>query len=124
MENILKLFLLSILLISSANAVDYVNGEVKVIDENKLAWDEKNKKFVTLKKFLENYMERNSNKVWKQSRNYPNYNDVKEYDLFMVEIDAGICLMEFYHERWRRANDVRRWDPAFNEFSGCAHVFD
>jgi len=32
--------------------------------------------------------------------------------------------MEFIHERWRRANDVRRWDDAFNDYAGCPHVFD
>lgn len=31
--------------------------------------------------------------------------------------------MEFFHNRWRRANDVRRWDPLFNEHGGCPDVF-
>tara|TARA_B100001063_G_scaffold218143_1_gene221279 strand:+ start:986 stop:1114 length:129 start_codon:yes stop_codon:yes gene_type:complete len=42
----------------------------------------------------------------------------------MVEVDSGICLMEFYHDRWRRANDVRRWDDKFNQYSACKDVFN
>ena len=42
----------------------------------------------------------------------------------MVEVKSGLCLMEFFHTRWRRANDVRRWDDRFNEYAGCAKVFD
>ena len=30
----------------------------------------------------------------------------------------------FFHSRWRRANDVRRWNPQFNEVLGCSVVFD
>ena len=42
----------------------------------------------------------------------------------MVELAQGPCLMEFFHSRWRRANDVRRWDESHNEFGGCPYVFD
>jgi hypothetical protein len=32
--------------------------------------------------------------------------------------------MQFFHQRWRRANDVQRWNDRFNDYAGCAHVFD
>ncbi|WP_315980401.1 hypothetical protein [Aliamphritea spongicola] len=51
------------------------------------------------------------------------YDDVRELDVFMVELDSGVCLMQFYHQRWRRANDVRRWSPEFNSLAGCPDVF-
>ena len=38
--------------------------------------------------------------------------------------DLNRGLMYFFHRRWRRANDVWRWDPSFNRYSGCATVFD
>ena len=37
-----------------------------------------------------------------------------------VEVEQGPCLLEFFQSRWRRANDVRRWDEAMNEVAGCA----
>lgn len=102
----------------------YSHGEVVVNEEKQQAWDEQDKKFVSLEEFWRNYAKRNGGLRWGQSSTYPPYNDVKEFDLFMVEIGDEICLMEFFHERWRRANDVRRWDNAFNEYSACPKVFD
>jgi hypothetical protein len=55
---------------------------------------------------------------------YPPYASVREFDTFLVEIDGQTCLMEFFHTRWRRANDVRRWNDAFNSFGACGRVFD
>ncbi|MCX7552272.1 hypothetical protein OS175_00150 [Marinicella sp. S1101] len=62
--------------------------------------------------------------TWGRSAQYPEYNLVKEGDTFMVELSQGPCLMEFFHSRWRRANDVRRWDDSINEYGGCPFVFD
>ena len=102
----------------------YYHGEVLVKENSQRAWDNQDKKFLSLEKFWRTYAERNGGLTWGQSENYPPYNDVKENDLFMVEIGSEICLMEFYHDRWRRANDVRRWDNSFNEFSACSKVFN
>ncbi|SET11817.1 hypothetical protein [Thalassotalea agarivorans] len=55
---------------------------------------------------------------------YPPYEQAQEFDLLLLEIPYGACLMQFYHERWRRANDVWRWNEKLNEYGGCAHVFD
>ena len=123
MKNLFKLLLLLCFLSISAFAMDYSHGEVVVKDGKELAWDDKDKKFVNLEEFFRNYAKRNGGLTWGEGKEYPEYNKVKEYDLFMVQVDSGICLMEFYHERWRRANDVRRWDDKFNSFSGCADVF-
>jgi hypothetical protein len=32
--------------------------------------------------------------------------------------------MQFHHEKWRRAQDVNRWDDKFNLYGGCPYVFD
>ena len=61
--------------------------------------------------------------TWGSGTEYPPYAEVSELDTFLVQVDEGTCLMEFFHERWRRANDVRRWDDAFNNYGGCPHVF-
>ncbi len=100
------------------------HGQVTLKEGVQQAWDSTNKKFVSLEEFWRTHAKRNGGLTWGQSATYPPYNDVKEYDLFMVEVGDEICLMEFYHSRWRRANDVRRWDEAFNEYSACAKVFD
>lgn len=55
---------------------------------------------------------------------YPPYATVREFDTFLVEVGGETCLMEFFHTRWRRANDVRRWNAEFNRFGACGRVFD
>ncbi len=70
------------------------------------------------------YAESKGGLTWGQSTIYPEYNQVNEGDTFMVELDQGLCLMEFFHNRWRRANDVRRWDDSHNAHGGCPFVFN
>lgn len=105
-------------------ASGYSHGEVVVNGAKQQAWDSQDNKFLSLEEFWRTYAKRNDGLTWGQSSTYPPYNDVKEYDLFMVEIGSEICLMEFFHDRWRRANDVRRWDSAFNKYSACSKVFN
>jgi len=62
--------------------------------------------------------------IWGRSAEYPEYEKVREGDTLMIELKQGPCLMEFFHNRWRRANDVRRWDESINSFAGCPHVFE
>lgn len=121
---ILKVLLLSMIFSFSLNAMDYSHGEVVKKNNIQMAWDEIDKKFLSLEEFWRAYAKRNGGLTWGESSTYPAYDNVNEFDLFMVKIDGQICLMEFYHERWRRANDVRRWDDAFNEHSACSKVFD
>ena len=70
------------------------------------------------------YANANGGITWGRSSEYPEYEKVKEGDTFMVEVAQGPCLMEFFHNRWRRANDVRRWHQSINDFGGCPYVFD
>lgn len=70
------------------------------------------------------YAESKGGLTWARAAEYPEYNLVKEGDTFVVELKQGPCLMEFFHNRWRRANDVRRWDDSINDYGGCPYVFD
>lgn len=121
MKSIFKLLSLAFLF-TFAYSIEH--GEVVSKNGVSLAWDKNENKFVSLEQFFRNYAQSKGGITWGESENYPPYHKVKELDLFMVKIDNKICLMEFFHERWRRANDVRRWDEKFNEFSACPIVFD
>lgn len=124
MKKIVKFAFISLLVsLFASNLSAAQNGEVSIQNGKQVAWSEKDNKWLDLEAFWRSYAEQNGGLTWGQSKNYPPYNDVKEYDLFMVEVESGLCLMEFYHTRWRRANDVRRWDDKFNEYAGCADVF-
>lgn len=100
------------------------NGE-PVVKAGKIerVWLQEISSWTSVETFWKFYAKRSSGKYWGQSTEYPTYADVNELDTFMVELPTGVCLMEFWHSRWRRANDVRRWDPAFNEHSACPDVF-
>lgn len=88
------------------------------------AWDAEKQAWVMPVAFWYNYADRNGGLTWGRGADYPPYDEVNEHDTFMVETKAGPCLMEFFHSRWRRANDVRRWDLKFTDYAGCPHVFD
>ncbi len=88
-----------------------------------LAWDEVSQKWLKPLTFWRAFAQREGINSWGQSREYPAYGEVRELDVFMVERDSGLCLMQFYHQRWRRANDVRRWSPEFNSLEACPDVF-
>ena len=88
------------------------------------AWDAPAGQWVAPLAFWESYARRRGGLTWGRGSEYPPYAGVKEHDTFLVLVKPGPCLMEFFHGRWRRANDVRRWDPLFNEYGGCAQVFD
>ncbi|GAA5213218.1 hypothetical protein ACFSJ3_00245 [Corallincola platygyrae] len=101
------------------------SGEVRQTSAGSLvAWDESKAEWVDIETFWLRYAEANGGLTWGKSREYPEYDKVKEFDKLLIELDQGNCLMEFFHSRWRRANDVRRWDDAFNEYGGCPFVFD
>ncbi len=95
---------------------DY-GSDYETYDATAAAW-------VTPEAFWISYAESKGGLTWGRGGTYPPYKDVQEFDTFMVEGETGICLMEFFHSRWRRANDVRRWDPDFNKVYGCHRVFD
>jgi len=101
------------------------NGEVKIDGKSKLvSWDENLQRWLDLDSFWQNYAQNNNGHHWGKSEKYPPYSDVSELDTFLVQLPSGDCLMQFFHSRWRRANDVRRWDEIFNTYGGCSEVFE
>ncbi len=77
-------------------------------------WNAETNKWVSFDDFWQHVASANNTKHWGQSSVYPEYEKVQEFDTFLVEVPQGTCLMQFFHSRWRRANDVQRWNPAFN----------
>jgi hypothetical protein len=94
-----------------------VEGKPQVWNTNKGEWS-------SIESFWTGFAKSNNAKYWGLSDTYPNYDDVNEFDTVLIRLKEGTCLMQFFHSRWRRANDVQRWDDAFNEYAGCALVFD
>ncbi len=104
---------------------DLTDGEVRNVANGGLeAWDLQNTEWVDLETFWIRYTDRRGGLTWGRRTDYPPYEQVNELDTMIIEVEGGPCLMEFFHTRWRRANDVRRWDAAFNDYAGCPKVFD
>lgn len=89
-----------------------------------MAWDSQKAQWVTPVAFWGAWAADHGGLRFGRRSDYPEYATVAERDLMIIELDSGPCLMEFWHRRWRRAQDVRRWSPAFNDFGGCPNVFD
>ena len=126
MKTLATLFLL--LLGSSVTAADYPanpsNGQLYTTPAGETeTWDAASANWINPMRFWMNYAATRGGLSWKTGSDYPPYSEVKEGDLFLVQLATGSCLMEFFHQRWRRAQDVRRWDPAFNNYSACPNVF-
>lgn len=100
------------------------DGELRRDGQHWVAWDDANKEWLGVEDFWRAYADRRGGLTWGSSTEYPPYEQVNELDTFLVQLPKGTCLMEFWHSRWRLANDVRRWDPKFNELLGCTQVFD
>jgi hypothetical protein len=94
-----------------------VEGKLQVWNMEQGAWS-------NIESFWINFAKSNKAKFWGQTDAYPNYDDVNEFDTVLIQVKEGTCLMQFFHSRWRRANDVQRWHDAFNEYGGCSSVFD
>ena len=77
-----------------------------------------------IEQFWQQYTESKGGITWARSSTYPEYEKVSEGDTFLVELKNGPCLMEFFHSRWKRANEVRRWDESIDSYGGCPFVFD
>jgi len=110
---------------ASAQQSEIANGTVRQLaDGSSQAWSNQDESWVDLETFWLRYAEGRGGLTWGRRTEYPSYDQVGEFDTMIIELESGPCLMEFFHTRWRRANDVRRWDPAFNDYAGCATVFD
>jgi hypothetical protein len=101
------------------------DGQIHPRPDGRLeVWDAEARQWRDPDAFWLAYAQRRGELTWGRGRDYPPYAQVEEHDTFLVELDSGVCLMEFFHRRWRRANDVQRWDDAFNDYGGCPRVFD
>ncbi len=89
-----------------------------------VAWDAQQREWLSPEAFWLRYAARTGGLTWGRGIDYPPYKEVKELDTFLIDLPSGPCLMQFFHSRWRRANDVHRWDPAFDKFGSCPQVFD
>ncbi|QQX79425.1 hypothetical protein JK628_18125 [Shewanella sp. KX20019] len=100
------------------------NGQLIIQSGQVMAWEQSSQQWLTVEKFWQHWADSRGGLTWGSSETYPAYEQVKERDTFLIELKGGTCMMEFWHSRWRRANDVRRWDDAFNDYSACPHVFE
>ncbi len=101
------------------------NGETRKDATGKLqAWNDQGGQWLSAEAFWQAVAQQRGGLTWGRRATYPPYAEVNEQDLLLIELPSGVCLMEFWHSRWRRAQDVRRWSDAFNEYGGCPHVFD
>lgn len=113
------------LTMTQAFAEDHRHGEVSQTKSGEFqTWHAEKSQWQSIEQFWDDFSQDTGAKHWGASVDYPNYDDVNEFDTFLVKTDQGSCLMQFFHSRWRRANDVQRWDEAFNEHSACPYVFD
>ncbi len=121
---ILVIFLISGLNKAAIAETDHQHGTTKTENGGLWAWDTKQQSWVSPNQFWHNYAAEKGGFTYGPTQHYPPYEQLNEGDTLLIQTAKGECLMEFFHSRWRRANDVRRWDPAFNDYAGCPHVFD
>jgi hypothetical protein len=109
--------------LSSADEMP-VNGKLRCGDLQCEVWESESGGWLSPEAFWLHYAAANEGAFWGKTPDYPPYEKVAEHDTLLLDTGRGLCLMEFFHSRWRRANDVRRWDPGFTELGGCPYVFE
>ncbi|MCL1079531.1 hypothetical protein D5R81_15995 [Parashewanella spongiae] len=108
-----------------AATAEPTNGEAKQGENGVLTmWDSNRQSWLNVEPFWLEYAKQNGGLTWGKTDSYPDYDKVNEGDKILIQLAQGNCLMEFFHSRWRRANDVRRWNDQVNNFGGCPHVFE
>ncbi|MBE8167201.1 MAG: hypothetical protein HAW66_02375 [Shewanella sp.] len=108
-----------------AATAEPTNGEVKQVDNGSLTmWNTNSQSWLSVEDFWVEYAKNNGGLTWGKTDVYPDYDKVNEGDKILIQLDQGTCLMQFFHSRWRIANDVRRWNDQINDFGGCPHVFE
>ena len=113
------------LMITNVKAAEPEHGFVNKSGSGALqAWNADKHEWNDIDSFWQSFTQINKAKSWGITDTYPNYDEVNEFDTLVIKLKQGTCLMQFYHARWRRANDVQRWHDAFNEYSACPYVFD
>lgn len=124
-----RLVLLSFILATACSSPELPpgdrDGQVNALEDGGfVAWDAGNRQWVDADTFWKNFAARGRGRNWPSGREFPPYSAVNEHDSFLYNSENGPCLMYFFHARWRRANDVWRWGDEFNEYGGCARVFE
>jgi hypothetical protein len=122
-------FILVMMALYSASATAQENvsadGQVRETEAGVIqAWDAMKSEWVSAEAFWRHYADRRGGLTWGSRTEYPPYSKVKEFDTMIINVPRGPCLMEFFHTRWRRANNVQRWSEKFDEYGGCPYVFD
>jgi hypothetical protein len=115
---------LALLASSAAVAAPPADGSVRALGATFEAYDEATATWLAPEAFWDAFAHRAGGRDWGRGSEYPPYAEVGEFDTFRVEIAGQACLMQFFHSRWRRANDVQRWDDRFNQHAACPRVFD
>jgi hypothetical protein len=117
-----SIFILILVLFAiSSKVVASENESTKLtVDRNEVVWTPG----MNVETLWLNYSISKGGLTWGESTVYPEYAKVKEGDTLLIQTHQGSCLMEFFHSRWRRANDVKRWDDSINTYGGCPNVFD
>ena len=122
---LILLICLPAFVLADHHAAQERDGEVRHLDAGGFeAWDAPNERWLGPDAFWASFAARERGRNWGSGSEFPPYAEVNEHDTFLLEHESGPCLMYFFHTRWRRANDVWRWDPVFNSYGGCAKVFD
>ena len=115
---------LTVLASGVAAAVPPADGSVRPAGATFEGYDAPTDSWLAPEEFWDAFSRRAGGRDWGRGSTYPPYAEVSEFDTFRVEIAGQTCLVQFFHSRWRRANDVQRWDDRFNEHAACARVFD
>lgn len=115
---------LTVLASSVAAAVPPADGSVRPAGATFEAYDTPTAAWLAPEAFWDAFARRAGGRNWGRGSTYPPYAEVGEFDTFLVEIAGQTCLMQFFHARWRRANDVQRWDDRFNAYAACPRAFD
>ncbi|MFT6030495.1 MAG: hypothetical protein ACI8O8_002240 [Oleiphilaceae bacterium] len=97
------------------------NQEIQLVEDVvEVTW----KSGMDVETFWMKYADSKGGLTWGKTATYPEYAKVKEGDTLLIQVKQGLCLMEFFHSRWRTANNVRRWHESINTYGGCPYVFD
>lgn len=102
-ESLMKIIiiLLLCLFITDIQAEEHENSFVNKSASGKLqVWNPDNTECNDIE------FKKNGAKSWGSKDSYPNYDEVNEFDTLVIQLKQGSYLMQFYHSRWRRANDV------------------
>ena len=91
-----------------------------MLNGEKFAWSEEEKKWITSESF---WKENNLNNINKEHKAFKEKEEF--YDLFSLKDNRDIepCLMEYFQTRWKREKDIKFWDDTYNSSQDCGGVF-